>query len=75
MFMCGGGWCDGTTHECRFSIWEGTGETVEDCLPLPSQCLTDRTCACLEMYGGADALDCKCQEDANGNFFECSRIP
>jgi hypothetical protein len=57
--------CDGATQYCSL-IQGGAIDSSHPpaCDSLPSQCLSDRTCACLDPQGGGTA----CTTDASGNL-------
>jgi hypothetical protein len=55
-FLCGGSTCTATDY-CYLAI-VGPTETGK-CLPLPSQCLTDQTCACVQAADVGTLYDCQ----------------
>lgn len=82
LFDCDGCACDGATHYCR-QVYAGAqvppapdaGSCSEldagwsSCIPIPPDCISAPSCACLDTYNGA----CQCQlvEEGAGFWVQC----
>jgi hypothetical protein len=68
-FMCGtitGTYCDPTTEICDL-MNQGAWPPAEGCAPIPAQCVSNPTCACIQ-----PALDAgQCFESSNGGVTVC----
>jgi hypothetical protein len=77
MFSCGGTSCDVATQLCGEQSGYGPNSVTYLCVDLPSECLTDHTCSCVQDNGGAATLGAfiGCTEAGGGAITVTADLP
>jgi hypothetical protein len=72
-FDCGGCPCDGTTHYCAGlaagPVGPGPTAGPTECVPLPSACNGQPSCACVDPM---PLLGCTCTQGQGGVRVDCA---